>query len=329
MMAAALALAPPAAEAPAAPAQTEQAVRAAEPPLAPPATEPAAPAPAAEPQANPNEIVVAGKGAPPGDPAAAINEVSFEAVQAVDKAVIEPIAEGYVKATPKPLRQGVHNVLNNLSEPINFANSLLQFKIGRALRAVGRFGINSTLGLAGLFNFAARKPFNLPQERNGFANTMGFYGIGAGPYMYLPLIGSTSTRDLVGRLLDLSLIPGVAGKPFSSPLYATGTGVARSLDDRVEIDGFLRRLRSDCTNPYAAQREYYLAVREAEVAALRGRDFDLDARLPACLAEGPLARLGQAVPPPAKAPAPAPAEPAPVPAEPPASPQPPAVTPQM
>ena len=78
-------------------------MRAAEPPLAPPATEP----PAAEPQANPDEIVVAGKGAPPGDPAAAINEVSFEAVQAVDKAVIEPIAEGYVKATPKPLRQGV------------------------------------------------------------------------------------------------------------------------------------------------------------------------------------------------------------------------------
>lgn len=262
---------------------------------------------------------------PPGDPAAAINTVSFEAVQAVDKAVIAPITEGYMKATPKPLRQGVHNVLNNLNEPINFANSLLQFKIGRALRAVGRFGINSTLGVAGLFNFAAKKPFNLPQERNGFANTLGYYGIGAGPYMYLPLIGATSTRDLVGRLLDLSLIPAAAGKPFNSPLYATGTGVARSLDDRVEIDGFLRRLRSECTNPYAAEREYYLAIREAEIAALRGKEFDLEARLPACLAEGPLVRVGQAVPPPAKAPADAPAE---TPAAP-ESPQPPTVTPQM
>lgn len=143
---------------------------------APPA---AAPAPESSPPAD--EIVVTGQGAPPGDPAAAINEVSFEAVQAVDQAVIAPIAEGYVKATPKPLRQGVHNVLNNLNEPINFVNSLLQFKIGRAFRAVGRFGINSTLGVAGLFNFAAKKPFNLPQERNGFANTMGFYGIGAVP----------------------------------------------------------------------------------------------------------------------------------------------------
>lgn len=319
-MAAALALAPSPAMSQAAPSVTEAA--------------PANPAP--PPPPNPDEIVVTGQGAPPGDPAAAINEVSFEAVQAVDKAVVAPITEGYIKATPKPLRQGVHNVLNNLNEPINFANSLLQFKVGRAFRAVGRFGINSTLGVAGLFNFAAKKPFNLPQERNGFANTLGYYGIGAGPYMYLPLIGATSTRDLVGRLLDLSLVPGVAGKPFSSPLYATGTGIARSLDDRVEIDGFLRRLRNDCSNPYAAEREYYLAIRAAEIAALRGREFDLAARLPACLAEGPLVRVGQAVPPPAKVPAPvlpeapvtpqAPQQPA---AAAPENPQPSAVTPQM
>lgn len=340
-MAAALALASPATDpaiplppTPAVePARAEPAAPAAAPAVqaAPPAAPAPTPAPTPAPAANPDEIVVAGKGAPRNDPAAAINEVSFEAVEAVDKAVVGPIADGYVKATPKPLRQGVHNVINNLNEPINFANSLLQFKIGRAARAVGRFGINSTLGLAGLFNFAARKPFNLPQERNGFANTMGFYGIGAGPYMYLPLIGSTSTRDLVGRLLDLSLIPGLAGKPFSSPLYATSMGIIRSLDDRVEIDEFLQRLRGNCTNPYAAQREYYLALREAEIAALRSRDFDLDARLPACLADGPLSRLGQAVPPRAKAPAGAEPVPAPAqaPAEPPASPQPPAVTPQM
>ena len=268
--------------------------------------------PAPPPPANPDEIVVTGDGAPPGDPAAAINQVSFEAVQAVDKAVVGPITEGYVKATPRPLRQGVHNALNNLSEPINLVNSLLQFKIGRAFRALGRFGINSTLGVAGLFNFAERKPFGLAYERNGFANTMGYYGIGAGPYMFLPLIGATSTRDLVGRLLDLSLVPAVAGPPFNSPLYATGTGIARSLDDRVEIDGFLRRLRSDCSNPYAAEREYYLAIREAEIAALHGRAFDLESRLPACLADGPLVRVGQAVPPPPEKPD-AKADPAPQP----------------
>lgn len=266
-------------------------------PVAKPAAEPDTPAPASS-----DEIVVTADETPPGDPAAAINAVSFEAVQAVDKAVIAPITDGYVKATPKPLRQGVHNVLNNLAEPINFVNSLLQFKVGRAFRAVGRLGINSTLGVAGLFDFAARKPFHLRQERNGFANTLGYYGIGAGPYMYLPLIGATSTRDLVGRLLDLSLVPSAIGRPFSSPLYATGTGVARSLDDRVEIDGFLRRLRSECSNPYAAERDYYLSVREAEIAALHGRPFDLESRLPSCLADGPLVRVGQAVPPPAAAP---------------------------
>lgn len=298
-MAAALAAASPPVEAPPAapPPETEQAVPAAAPAQAPtpPPAKPAAPE-------DPNVIVVTGQGAPPGDPAAAVNEVSFEAVQAVDKAFVEPIAMGYAKAAPKPLRQGVHNALNNLSEPINFVNSLLQLKIGKAFKALGRFGINSTVGVAGLIDVAKRKPFKLGYERNGFANTLGYYGIGAGPYMYLPLIGPTSARDLVGRVLDLSLVPGVAGKPFSSPAYALGTGVARSLDDRVELDDFLRRLRSECTNPYAAERDYYLAVREAEIASLRKRPFDLQSRLPACLAEGPKVRVGQAVPPPEPSP---------------------------
>ena len=301
-MAAALAVAPPSAEPPVTPSA--------------PVAEPAAPAlpqpvqpPAPVQPDDPNVIVVTGRGAPPGDPAAAVNEVSFQAVQAVDKAFVEPIAMGYAKAAPKPLRQGVHNALNNLSEPINFVNSLLQLKVGKALRALGRFGINSTVGVAGLIDVAKRKPFKLPYQRNGFANTLGFYGIGAGPYMYLPLIGPTSTRDLVGRVLDLSLVPAVAGPPFSSPTYALGTGVARSLDDRVELDPFLRRLKSECTNPYAAERDYYLAVREAEIAALRQRPFDLDSRLPACLAEGPKVRVGQAVPPPEPQPAPPAQEP--------------------
>lgn len=305
-MAAALAAASPPVEAPPAapPPATEQAVQAAAPAQAPtpPPAKPAVPE-------DPNVIVVTGQGAPPGDPAAAVNEVSFEAVQAVDKAFVEPIAMGYAKAAPKPLRQGVHNALNNLSEPINFVNSLLQLKIGKAFKALGRFGINSTVGVAGLIDVAKRKPFKLGYERNGFANTLGYYGIGAGPYMYLPLIGPTSARDLVGRVLDLSLVPGVAGKPFSSPAYALGTGVARSLDDRVELDDFLRRLRSECTNPYAAERDYYLSVREAEIANLRKRPFDLQSRLPACLAEGPKVRVGQAVPPPEPAPAPPAQEP--------------------
>lgn len=302
LLAAALALAPASIEPPVVGAEPAAAAMPAPPTQPADATVAKAPLPEAAPTgtrpANPDEIVVTGEGSPRKDPAAAVNEVSFEAVQAVDKAIVGPISDGYVMATPRPLRQGVHNALNNLSEPINLVNSLLQFKVGRAFRALGRFGINSTLGVAGLFNFAEKKPFKLRYERNGFANTLGYYGIGAGPYMYLPLIGATSTRDLVGRLLDLSLVPAFAGPPFNSPAYATGTGIARSLDDRVEIDGFLRRLRSDCSNPYAAEREYYLAIREAEIAALHGRAFDLDSRLPACLADGPLVRVGQAVPPP-------------------------------
>ena len=91
--------------------------------------------------------------------------------------------------------------------------------------------------------------------------------------------------------MDLSIVPGVAGKPFNTPAYSLGTGVARSIDDRVELDAFLRKLRTECSNPYAAEREYYLGVREAEIEALHGRKLDLSARMPACLADAAMVRL--------------------------------------
>jgi len=247
LLAAALALAPASTEPPVAGAEPAAAAMPAPPTQPADAAVAKAPLPEAAPTgtrpANPDEIVVTGEGSPRKDPAAAVNEVSFEAVQAVDKAIVGPISDGYVMATPRPLRQGVHNALNNLSEPINLVNSLLQFKVGRAFRALGRFGINSTLGVAGLFNFAEKKPFKLRYERNGFANTLGYYGIGAGPYMYLPLIGPTSTRDLVGWVLDKSFLPAVAGPPISNPTFALGTGTIKSLDDRVEFDDQLKEFR--------------------------------------------------------------------------------------
>ena len=93
-----------------------------------------------------------------------MNEVSFVAVQAVDGAFVAPIAYGYQKGLPEPLRDGIHNTLNNLDEPVVFLNFLLQFKIGRALETVGRFAINSTIGAAGLFDVAEKKPFKLPRR---------------------------------------------------------------------------------------------------------------------------------------------------------------------
>ena len=218
-------------------------------------------------------IVTANQGPPKGDPIAVVNEVSFGAVQSVDKAIIAPIAYGYRDGLPAPIRDGLHNVLNNLDEPIVFVNFLLQFKIGKAAETVGRFAINSTIGVAGLFDFAKKHPINLPRRSNGLADTLGYYGVGPGPYLYLPLIGSTTVRDVLGRVVDLSLLPAAVGKPFSNPIVSATKGALSSIDDRVENDVILTRVQ-ESGNPYAAMREYYLMKRRAEIDVLKGKRAD-------------------------------------------------------
>lgn len=234
------------------------------PEAAPPATSPGDPA-------DGSAIVVTARGKPPkSDPLQSVNATSFEAVQAVDDAIVAPIALGYEAKVPRPIRSGLHNVLNNLSEPINFVNYLLQLKPGKAAETLGRFAVNTTVGIGGLVDVAKSKPINLPYRRNGFANTMGFYGVKPGAYLFLPLIGPTTVRDLVGRGLDLALLPSALGSPFNTPYYSVGTGVLRSVDDRVEMDELLRQFR-DANDPYAAERTWYLEKREAEIRALRGK----------------------------------------------------------
>src|SRR3546814_7125122 len=80
--------------------------------------------------------------------------------------------------------------------PINFLNFLFQFKIGKAVETVGRFAINSTIGVAGIFDVAKKPPVNLPYRPNGFANTLGFYGVEPGPYFFLPLRSEEHTSEL-------------------------------------------------------------------------------------------------------------------------------------
>jgi phospholipid-binding lipoprotein MlaA len=202
-----------------------------------------------------------------------VNEVSFGAVQSVDKAIIAPIAYGYRDGLPAPLRDGLHNVLNNLDEPIVFLNFMLQLKIGKAAETVGRFAINSTIGVAGLFDFAKKHPINLPRRSNGLADTLGYYGVGPGPYLFLPVFGSTTVRDLFGRIVDLSLLPATVGKPFTNPIVSAAKGTLSSIDDRVENDVILTRIQ-ESGNPYAAMREYYLMKRQAEIDVLKGKRPD-------------------------------------------------------
>lgn len=219
------------------------------------------------------EIIVTATRAPSrGDPIQSLNRTSFEVVRAVDTAVTGPVARGYKTILPSPIRDGVRNALRNLGEPVVIVNYLLQLKPKKSVETFGRLAINSTIGLAGLFDVAKKPAFGLPYHANGLAHTLGYYGVKPGPYMYLPLIGPTTVRDLAGRVGDMSLLPVAVGRPFSDPVFAGPATVIRLVDERAEADDLIRKNATENADPYAATRARYLKQRQAEIDALRGRD---------------------------------------------------------
>ena len=228
------------------------------------------PAPEAD-TAMSDDIVVSGnREAPREDPLEGVNFQSYQAVQAVDVAIIAPVAMGYKSAVPKPVRHGIRNFINNLDEPVVALAFLLQLEPGKAAETIGRFGINSTLGLGGLIDVAKKKPFNLPRRYNGLANTLGYYGVGTGPFLFVPGIGPTTVRDLVGRIVDFSIVPRVVGKPLNSPAFSVGKATLGAITDRIARDGQIRELRDRSDDGYGAIRKDYLERRQAEIDALRG-----------------------------------------------------------
>lgn len=265
--------------------------------LAPPPSSAPAPPPS-EPETPPvaGEVVVTGR-TRTGDPLQDVNVASFNVAQGVDKAVIGPAAEVYRKGIPKPARKGLSNFLNNLREPVVFLNYVLQLKFGKAGETAGRFAVNSTIGLAGLLDVAKKKPFFLPRRRNGFANTLGFYGVKPGPFFFAPLIGPTTLRDLFGNFVDQAVPIGPI-RPFRGRAYTIPVAVLSALDHRAEFDDELDRQRATA-DPYTAARKYYLERRQAEIDALRGRNKK--PKLPA-----PPKPVSQALPVPDAVPAPRP-----------------------
>ncbi len=212
-------------------------------------------------------VVITGRGADAADPLAAVNEESFKATQAVDQAAVRPAAMAYKSALPRPARDGLRNFFANLREPVVAINYLLQLKPGKAAETVGRFVINSTAGVAGLFDVAKKEPFRLPRRPNGLANTLGYYGVKTGAYFYLPLVGPTTVRDAAGDLIDGLFLPVAVGKPFTSLTYTLPANIVRSLDRRVETDAAVARLNAS-PDPYRATRDLYLLEREQEIERL-------------------------------------------------------------
>ena len=141
------------------------------------------------------------------DPLEPMNRAFFNFNQRLDRHAILPAATFYNDNVPLPVRRSTHNFLSNLNGPANFANDVLEAQFGNAGKAAARFVINSTFGVAGLFDVATR--LGLAERDRDFGETLGTYGVPQGPYLVAPVVGPTAVRDASGNLVD----------GFFSPLY--------------------------------------------------------------------------------------------------------------
>jgi phospholipid-binding lipoprotein MlaA len=137
----------------------------------------------------------------PGDPLERMNRVTYRFNDAVDRGVLRPVAVGYTKVVPGIVRQGVDNFLTNLAFPTTIVNDLLQLKIKDTLIDLGRFAVNSTLGLAGILDPATH--FGIPSNDEDFGQTLGRWGVPPGPYVVLPFLGPSSMRDAPAIYADV------------------------------------------------------------------------------------------------------------------------------
>ena len=126
----------------------------------------------------------------PRDPFEPFNRDVSRFNEAVDDAVLRPVATAYQKVTPEPVRSGVRNFFSNLTEPWSLVNNLLQFKIQEAGETLVRFGFNTVFGVGGIYDPASQA--QLLRHRQDFAQTLGFHGVDTGPYLVLPLLGPCS-----------------------------------------------------------------------------------------------------------------------------------------
>jgi phospholipid-binding lipoprotein MlaA len=225
------------------------------------------------------------------DPLEGFNRAVWGFNQGVDKVVLRPVTTVYRAIAPKPVRRGITRVFSNLSEPWSFINNMLQGKPGRAVRNLGRFVVNTTVGVAGLGDPASKIGIKPAPEDLG--QTFAAWGMNAGPYLVLPVLGPSTLRDGIGTGAAQFADPyrvclsdcGVLNN--TEQLAVTATQVISTRSDLIDsgADAFLKT----SVDPYAAARSAYLQRRRAAIAneedgAAGGKSAE-DAALDAALSD--------------------------------------------
>ena len=186
------------------------------------------------------------------DPIKSVNKATFGFNLYADRYVIKPVAGEY-HHLPSPVRTSVDSFLNNLDEPLNFINGVLQADPKGAAISLSRFVMNTAIGVGGLFDVAT--PNGLPDQDQSFSKTLRRYGVSEGPYVVLPLLGPSTVRDTTGQVVDFFIDP---VSYFLTTPENIAQAAANGIDTRDENDAIIDELYYKSIEPYSTTRAAYL-----------------------------------------------------------------------
>lgn len=198
------------------------------------------------------------------DPFEHLNRAVFHFNDSIDTHLILPVAKAYRAVVPVPARDGIRNAFANVGSPVTWANDVLQGEWGRAHVTFNRFVINSTIGVAGLHDVAASE-FGLQAHYEDFDQTLALAGMESGPFLMLPLLGPSSPRHVVGRVVDSFAHPltwALSGQPL---LVRAAPRAVELTSTRADLIEPVEQLKASSPDYYAAVRSYYRQSRANEI----------------------------------------------------------------
>jgi len=199
-----------------------------------------------------------------GDPWENTNRAIFGFNQAVDHAVLVPVANAYRAVIPNTFRDMIHDFLQNLNSPIIFANDVLQGQGNLAGETFGRALLNTTLGFGGIIDVATK--FGVPYHTNDFGITLATWGIDSGPYVMLPILGPSNPRDVVGEVADGFGDPGNIVASQHHRLWASVVrGATAGIDERSRNIESLAEIERTSLDYYATIRSLARQRRAAQI----------------------------------------------------------------
>ena len=203
------------------------------------------------------------------DPLESMNRAVFSFNEKLDEVVLEPVARGYQQFVPSPVRMVVGNFFSNLDDVVIAANSLLQLKFMDAMASTTRIVINTTFGMLGAIDLASDisqvSDIDISKRNEDFGQTLGFYGIGSGPYIVLPILGPSTVRDAIGIGVDSTIFHPARAIYTSFDLLTVRLPVTtvEFIDRREQLLDLDKTLEEASLDKYEFVRDAYLQRRES------------------------------------------------------------------